>query len=122
MQTETAKVIPGSLVKSLGPGKFGGFAVWFTDHTNPDCDGEYFDRHTDFELDDHPTVPILLSHGYDARVGRKRLGKVNLELRDEGLWAEGKFTVDDPVVRDLETLIREEKMFYSSSAPGHMTV
>ncbi len=124
---DPAMVVPGTMIKATGAGKFAGWAVWFTDADHVDCDGEWFSEKTIFEPDlaDSPKVPLLLSHGRDKRAGNKRLGKGKLSRRREGVFIEGEFAkTDDPalreVIRDCETLIAEERMFISTAGPGHM--
>jgi phage head maturation protease len=118
----SVQLIHGSMVKSLGRGKFGGFGVYFTSESELDCDGEYFHAQTDFDLEDRKSIPIMLSHGYDPKVGRKRLARASFELQPEGLWTEFRFSLNEPFVRDIETLIEDGKMSFSSAAVPHMTV
>jgi phage head maturation protease len=114
------RLIHGSMVKSLGQGCFGGFGVYFTGPEEPDCDGEFFDTETDFELDEKKVLPIMFAHGLDPIVGRRRLGKASFELQPQGLWVEGKFSVNESFIQDIEQLIEEGKMFFSSAAVPHM--
>lgn len=88
----------GGGIKTLGNGRKGGYLVRFTGPDERDFYGEYFDEHTDFELDDHSPVgkPLLYNHGLDQQFGTKALSHFDtVEVRTEpdedgnrGIWVE----------------------------------
>jgi hypothetical protein len=59
----------GSAIKGLENNRVSGYLVRFTDNTDPDLHGEYFDKRTNFWLQEHPLIgkPIMIDHAFDPK-------------------------------------------------------
>lgn len=103
MKTDSEKRIAfGGEFKALGDGRVGGYLVKYTDPERRDLYREYFDKNTDFMLDDYPVMGanVLYNHGLDTTVGVKAIGKIDkVEDRDFGLWVEAQLQMRDEYER-----------------------
>jgi hypothetical protein len=70
-----------------------GYLVRFTDSKDRDLHGEFFNRQTNFWLNEHPPTgkPILIDHGFDSKFKGVPVGIIDFVKEDEiGIWIEGK--------------------------------
>ena len=49
----------GDPVKGLGDGMVGGYGAFYTSELQPDLDGDFFDKNSNFELEDKLTLNSL---------------------------------------------------------------
>lgn len=82
----------GGKVKSLGDNRIGGHVLVFTDKDNPDLQGDFFTKGTDFFIDEDSRIPILYHHGLRG-LGSLVLGKAKCNIDDVGVWMEGELAI-----------------------------
>lgn len=120
-------IATGGAVKSMGHGAFEGFGISFTGGKlmpeSVDCDNEWFHNETtleDLELEGRKTVPNLFSHGTDKEIGREIVARSTFELQKGGLFIRGQLT-RNKWRSQIQTLLDDGVMAFSSAAVGHMT-
>lgn len=114
------RIYIGDAVKALDEGgRVGGFLVRFTDETQRDLYGEYFDAGTEFHLDSYPVEGerVLYQHGFDDTLGVKAVGRVlSMKKLDAGLWVEAQLKLADEYAQYILDLVKEGKLGWSSGA------
>jgi HK97 family phage major capsid protein len=108
----------GGAVKALGDGKVGGYLVRFTSEDEPDLEGEFFTKDTDYGP--HRTSPVYFQHGMDAKIGTQTFGTVELTEDDFGIWMEHQLDVQDKYQRAIYGMAEEGKMGLSSGTASHL--
>lgn len=122
-QAETV-VTQGSAVKAIDDdGRVGGYLVRFTDETEPDLAGDFFDAKTDFGP--HRQSIVLYHHGLDEALGIKSLGGHDLtaELRidDVGVWIEAQLDLRDEYENAIyHRMVKTGKAGWSSGTAHHL--
>mgnify|MGYP000866055460 CR=1 FL=1 len=112
-------IIYGGEVKALGNGKVGGYLVRFSDKDNPDLDGDYFTRETEFGP--HNTTPVYYHHGLDKRIGKRILDDDAVMREDDvGIWIESQLALRDEYEKEIYGLVEAGKMGWSSGTAGHL--
>jgi len=114
----TVLVITGGEVKALEGGKVGGYLVRFTTPTDPDLTGDYFSSSTDFG--DAKTSPVLYHHGYDSKIGARRLGTGELRADNVGVWIDAQLNLRDEYEKAIYELAQAGKLGWSSGTAGHL--
>lgn len=108
----------GGAVKALGNGRIGGYLVRFTTDEDPDLEGEFFTKDTDFG--DAETAPVFYQHGMDPKLGKRRLGKAKHKRDEFGIWAETQLEMRDEYEQFIYEMAEAGKMGWSSGVPGHL--
>jgi len=108
----------GGAVKALGDGKIGGYLVRFTTENEPDLEGEYFTKDTDFG--DAAGAPVYYQHGLDAKIGKRKLGKASHKIDDFGIWAEAQLNLRDEYEKFIYAMAEKGKMGWSSGTASHL--
>lgn len=111
-------VVFGGAVKALGNGKVGGYLVRFTTHRDPDLEGEFFTKETDFG--DADGAPVYYQHGMDYKLGKRRIGRASHKMDDFGIWAEAQLDMRDEYEKFLLDLADKGKLGWSSGTAGHL--
>ena len=111
-------IIFGGEVKALGDGKVGGYLVRFTDETEPDIVGDFFDATTKFG--DVAASPVYYNHGLDSTLGLRTLGEGKLEVQDAGMWIEAQLELRDEYERAVYALAEKGKLGWSSGTAPHL--
>jgi hypothetical protein len=124
-------IFDGGEVKSLGDGRFGGWAVLFNSVDKSSHMDRFDANETDFGVDGDEwksvTAPVMFHHGLDPKFGKTRIGQVQYEKKALGVWAEGILKVrknyeqkyaDD--LKDIEALIAAKALGLSTGVPAHM--
>jgi hypothetical protein len=117
---------PGSEVKSLGDGRFGGYLVLFGTPEKTDLVGDFFTPETDFGPNTKSRV--YYDHGLDSTLGKCDVGEVELKVDAKGVWAEGvlktreKYSaaIKEIIGKDLPALIAGKKLGWSSATAPHL--
>jgi HK97 family phage major capsid protein len=108
-------LIFGEEVKALNDtGLIGGYLVKFTDAKNPDLDGDYFDKSTDFDLENSTDTTIYYNHGLDGTIKKRKLGRGKMEIRDVGVWVEAQLEMRDEYEKAIFGLVQKNKLGWSS--------
>lgn len=110
----------GSEVKAMGGGKVGGYLVLFSGPEDPDLQGDYFTKETDFLVDSGETRPILYRHGAHPVIKSKRLGSGRVTIDDVGVFVEGELDLRDKYVRAIYALVEKGKLGWSSGSMSHL--
>ena len=98
----------GSSLRFHEGGKVTGYLVRFTDESERDMYGTYFDEDTDFKLDSYPIegYNLLYHHGLDQRIGIDAIGRISEakivrepdEDGERGLWIQAQLNMMNPYV------------------------
>ena len=113
----------GGAVKALGDGKVGGYLVRFTTEDDPDLQGEYFTKDTDFG-EPKPIPPsgtVYYNHGKDKKMGKRKLGLATHKIDDFGVWAEAQLNLRDEYEKFVYYMAELGKMGWSSATAKHLT-
>jgi hypothetical protein len=116
-ETETL-IAFGGAVKALGDGKVGGYLVRFTTENEPDLQGEYFTKDTDFG--EAEGAPVYYQHGMDAKLGKRRIGRAKHKIDDLGIWAEAQLNLRDEYEKFIYAMAEKGKMGWSSGTANHL--
>lgn len=109
----------GGAIKAMGGGKLGGYLVRFTTDAEPDLEGEYFDKATDFGP--HTTTQVLYQHGMDTRLKRRVLQE-NAEIGtdDIGVWIRAQLSLRDKYEKYIYAEVDKGRMGWSSGTAPHL--
>lgn len=113
-------VAVGSPLKALGDGKVGGYLVLFSSADSPDLTGDYFDASTDFDVEDGQKTAVYYQHGYDERLGARKLGTGTLTVDEVGVWVEAQLALRDEYERAIYELAEAGKLGWSSGTAPHL--
>lgn len=114
-----ALVIDGSEVKALGNGRIGGYLIWFSTAQDPDLEGDYFTKETDFGK--HlKNIPLYYQHGMDPAIKKRKIGTGNLTFDDVGGWLEGQLELRDEYEKAIYSLAEKGKLGLSSGTASHL--
>ncbi len=120
MDTDTL-IYQGGEVKSLDKsGKIGGHIVLFTTKNDPDTSGDYFDSDTDFDIEDGDRISGYFEHGFDIKIGARKIGKGYVTKDEKGLWMEGQIDKREKYAEEIIALIDAKKLGYSTGALSHL--
>lgn len=108
----------GDKVKRLGDNKIGGYLVRFTDESQPDLAGDYFNADTYFGVEDGATVPVLFNHGLDKTMGNEVLAKGSLRKDKYGIWVETVLDERKEYTKYVMELVDKGALGLSSGAVG----
>jgi len=108
----------GDTIKALGDGKLGGYLVRFSGDDQPDLQGEFFTKDTDFG--DVAFSAVYYNHGLDPVLKRRKLGKADLRVDDFGVWAETQLNMRDEYEQFIHEMAEKGKMGWSSGTASHL--
>lgn len=101
--------------------KLAGYLVRFTDETQPDLVGDFFQSDTDFDIDEFPAQKsTYFNHGMDVHFKRRKLGRATLTKDEFGIWAETILNERDEYEKFVGKLAEEGKLGWSSGTAGHL--
>lgn len=122
VDTDDILIEYGDAVKALGEGKVGGYLVRFTAPNDLDLDGDYFNKSTDYDLDeDTPTKSRLYyHHGLDEVIGKRKIGKGQLHTDDVGVWIEAQLSMRDEYEKAIYAMAEQGKLGWSSGTASHL--
>jgi hypothetical protein len=110
----------GGAVKALGGGKIGGYLVRFSTSDDPDLQGDYFTKSTDFFIDNGETRPILYRHGVHPVIKSRNLGKAKLTIDEVGVFVEGELSLRDNYEKAIYLMAEQGKLGWSSGSMSHL--
>lgn len=113
-------VVEGGSVKRTGEYKFGGHLVLFTGYNDPDTDKDFFDKQTDFDIEDGDRVTGYYNHGVDVKMGNRKIGRGTVKSDDVGIWLEGQLNERDEYIDAIWEMVEEGKLGLSSGALSHL--
>jgi hypothetical protein len=110
----------GGAVKALGGGKVGGYLVMFSGPDDPDLQGDYFTKSTDFFVDDGDQRPILYRHGVHPVIKSRKLGRAKVTIDEIGVFVEGELELRDKYEKAIYSLAEKGKLGWSSGSMSHL--
>jgi len=110
----------GSGIKSLGGNRIEGYLVLFSGANDPDLQGDYFTKETNFFIDNYDTRLILYRHGVHPKIKDKQLGRATLVVDDAGVFMQGELLLRDAYESAILELIRAGKLGLSSGSMSHL--
>ena len=108
----------GDTVKALGDGKLGGYLVRFSSDSEPDIEGDFFDKNTDYG--DATRSAVYYNHGMDPVIKRRKLGSAELTTDDIGIWAEAQLNMRDEYEKFIYQMSEAGKQGWSSGTASHL--
>lgn len=108
----------GSEIKAVGNGRVEGYLVRFSTPKEPDLEGDFFSKETDFGI--HERLPLYYHHGFDSRIKGRRIGAGNCSKDDIGIWFEAQMDMRDEYEKMIYSMVEAGKLGYSSGAIGHL--
>lgn len=100
--------------------RIGGWAVDFTDETNPDVDGQYFDALTTYLTDYYRNAPLWMNHGDDPRYGSLPIGRRVLTIiYRHGIWLEHELDLQHPHFEETAARVEAGELTYSTDSILH---
>jgi len=97
-----------------------GYLVRFGNPKDTDLEGDFFDKSTEFGIEDNATMPVFYQHGFDSNMKMRKVGKGILKYDDAGLWLEAQLELRDEYEKMIYQLAEDGKLGYSSGAAGHL--
>lgn len=114
----------GSSVKVAKSGKIEGYLVQFGSPATKDLDGEYFADDTEFGIDvkggKEVTMPMYYSHGFNDKIGKRRVGYMTLKGDDNGIFLQAEIDKAETYRAEILKLAKEGKLGASSGAVSHL--
>lgn len=113
----------GDAVKALDDqGKVGGYLVLFSTASDPDISSarDFFTKDTDFDFEKGEKRSIYYSHGMDAHLGKRRLGRGELEMKDAGVWVTTQLALRDDYEKKIFEMAKTGKLGWSSGSAPHL--
>lgn len=112
----------GSTVKAYDDGRIEGYLVRYTDADNPDLEGDYFTKDTDFDFEGEREVSVYYNHGLNPDIKERRIGKATMRKDDVGVFIEGQLALRDEYEKAIhKRLVLPGKTGFSSGAVSHLT-
>jgi hypothetical protein len=111
-------IVYGGAVKALGGGRIGGYLVRFSTDEDPDLEGEFFTKETDFG--ESETGVVYYQHGLDEVLKRRKIGRATHKMDEFGVWAEAQLDLRDKYERFIYSMAEKGKMGWSSGTAGHL--
>ena len=115
---EDTVVFYGGSVKALGDGRVGGHLVRFTNEDEPDLEGEFFSKDTDFG--EHVSSPVYYAHGMDTKLGPRVLSTGEMKIDDVGVWIEAQLELRDEYEQFIYRMAEAQKIGWSSGTASHL--
>jgi hypothetical protein len=129
-EIEAVETAFGTELKSLGNGRYGAWAVLFTNSADPDLTDDFFDNKTDFYFEGEKKAirPLLYDHGLDPTLKARRIGRATLEIKDAGVWLEAQLDIADQYDKkylqkylpSIELMASKGKLGVSTGSAPHM--
>src|SRR6266567_390863 len=110
-------VCSGGGVKAIGEGVVGGYLILYG---AKDLVGDIFTPSTELWLDDKKSLPLLFEHGRTKALKRRRLAQLAIERSDQGIWVEGRLSLDEPGVAPIWQGVKSGAYGWSSGSASHL--
>ncbi len=117
---DDALISYGTEVKALADGQVSGYLVRFSGEDQPDLEGEFFTKQTDFDIRPGERTPIYYHHGQDPMLGKRIIGEGSMLLDDVGVWVEGQLKLRDNWERAVREMGLRGKLNWSSGTAPHL--
>jgi len=110
----------GATVKVDATGMVSVLLVRFTDESEPDLEGDFFTKDTDFDFVDGERTAVYYQHGMDDDLGQKKIADGVLKMTDAGVWLQAQLDVREKYEAALVSMGHEEKLGWSSGTAPHL--
>ena len=113
-------ILFGDAVKAQSNGIIDGYLVRYN---NPDTTEwkDFFDNRTDFDFEGASVVKSCrFHHGMSAKAGKTKYGALNIERREDGLFASVKMDFTQPFAKEIYELAQAGKLGWSSGSTSHL--
>lgn len=113
-------IVHGGPVKAIEEteGRVGGYVVLFSGADDPDLQGDFFTKDTDFGILTHSAV--LWHHGKDKTIGTKSIGVVEIKADEVGVWAEGVLNLRNKYEKAIYEMVKAGKLGWSTGTAAHL--
>jgi len=108
-----------STVKAVGNGIIEGYLVPFSSEDQRDLHGEFFDRNTNFHIDDFPplTAKCMYHHALDDTLSVRNIGKfIKAVIDDAGIWVQAQLDLRSEYEKYIYEMAKSGKLGWSSGA------
>lgn len=86
-----------------------------------DVHRQFFSAKTQFALDWFDERPLLYAHGFDEELELVPVGRVkSWVVKDKGVWVEAQIDQSNEYFKDIQRLIDEKRLFFSSGSVDHL--
>lgn len=86
-----------------------------------DLHKQFFSAKTDFAFDWFTERPLLYGHGFDEDIELEPVGRVKTYVvKDKGVWVTAQLDKSHKYFKDIETLVDEGKLYFSSGSVDHL--
>jgi hypothetical protein len=99
--------------------KVGGYLIRFTDQNNPDLEGDFFTKSTNFGP--HRKTLVFYDHGQNKQLKRTVLDEdAEMEIREDGVWIEAELDKRQKYERMIASMVQKGKVGWSSGTAPHL--
>lgn len=86
-----------------------------------DVHKQFFSAKTELALDWFNERPLLYAHGFDEELELVPVGRVkSWAIKDRGIWVEAQIEESNEYFKDIQRLIDEQRLFFSSGSVDHL--
>ena len=111
----------GAPIKALGEGKTGGYLVRFSNADDPDLEGDFFTKATDYGIEGDTVSLVYYQHGKDGVLKKKRMAnRANIGMDDVGVWIEHQLDLREKYEAAIYGMVEANKLGWSSGTAGHL--
>lgn len=113
-------ILFGDAVKAQSNGVIDGYLVRYN---NPDTTEwkDFFNNKTDFDFEGASVIKSCrFHHGMSAKAGKTKYGALNIERRDDGLFASLKMDFTQPFAKEIYELAKAGQLGWSSGSTSHL--
>lgn len=111
-------------IKVNSDGLVSGYLVRFGRDNDPDLEGDYFTKSTDFGVDlangKEAGIGLYYNHGMDPLLKTNKIGYAQIKMDDMGIWLRGQLDMADQYSKMIYEMAKMGKLGLSSGAASHM--
>lgn len=117
----------GGEVKALENGHFGGYLVRFSSADDPDLEGEFFTKNTDFGIQDDQKTPVYFNHRQPLakKTGgrfsiKQKIGEATMSVDEVGVLVDAIIWNRDNYEKAVIQAGKKKKLGWSSGTSPHI--
>jgi len=111
-------------IKVSSDGLVSGYLVRFGRDNDPDLEGDYFTKSTDFGVDlaygKEAGIGLYYNHGMDPILKTNKIGYAQIKMDDLGIWLRGQLDMADQYSKMIFEMAKMGKLGLSSGSASHM--
>ena len=112
-------IASGGVLKALPSGRISGMGVVFSGPSDPDLQGDFFSRNTDFDLADKRTLRVLWEHNLDPGL-KGELGRAAFQVTEGGIMISSQLDLNQRAHQKVYGLIEQGQLGLSSGSSRHL--